>query len=137
MEVTIALLEQAMKHTLDLTPTRTKFLIDGFPRKIDQAHHFENTVCASKLILFFDTSEEIMLQRLMKRGETSGREDDNITSIKKRFRTFVDTSMPVVEYYERVGKVVKVDASKDVGSVYGVVREVMDKVLEKKKAVEA
>jgi hypothetical protein len=33
----------------------------------------------------FDTTEEVMLQRLLERGKTSGREDDNVESIRKRF----------------------------------------------------
>lgn len=49
-----------------------------------------------------------MLERLLKRGETSGREDDNIESIKKRFRTFEETSMPVINYYREHEKVVEV-----------------------------
>jgi UMP-CMP kinase len=39
-------------------------------------------------ILHLECSEEIMLSRLLKRGETSGRSDDNIQSIKKRFNTY-------------------------------------------------
>jgi len=42
-------------------------------------------VCTSSLVLFYTTDEETMLKRLLKRGETSGRDDDNIESIKKRF----------------------------------------------------
>jgi len=38
------------------------------------------------MVLFYTTTEEVMLKRLLKRGETSGREDDNEESIKKRFR---------------------------------------------------
>jgi UMP-CMP kinase len=46
-----------------------------------------------------------MLRRLLKRGETSGRVDDNIESIKKRFATFRETSYPVIEYYAKENKV--------------------------------
>ena len=42
-------------------------------------------VCASSLVLFLATDEETMLNRLLERGKTSGRDDDNIESIKKRF----------------------------------------------------
>ena len=42
-------------------------------------------VCTSSLVLFFTTDEETMLSRLLDRGKTSGRDDDNIESIKKRF----------------------------------------------------
>lgn len=46
-----------------------------------------------------------MLQRLLKRGETSGRIDDNIETIKKRFETFKSSSYPVVEHYKTLNKV--------------------------------
>ena len=80
----------------------------GFPRKMDQAQIFEETVCPSKLTLFFDCPEEVMRERLLNRGKTSGRVDDNEESIMKRFRTFIDTSMPVVDYYRKQGKVVEI-----------------------------
>jgi UMP-CMP kinase len=38
------------------------------------------------LVIFFNTSEEVMLRRLLERGKTSGREDDNVEVITKRFR---------------------------------------------------
>jgi len=86
-------------------------------------------------VLYFECPEAEMERRLLKRGETSGRIDDNIESIRKRcaqisfrrcvilaldltrrfaflrwhsgcrFKTFVETSMPVIEYYEQQGKV--------------------------------
>jgi adenylate kinase family enzyme len=39
----------------------------------------------ASMVLFFSTTEEVMLSRLLERGKTSGREDDNVESIKKRF----------------------------------------------------
>lgn len=44
------------------------------------------------------------------KGETSGRVDDNLDSIKKRFAVFKETSLPVIEYYEKKGKVEKVES---------------------------
>lgn len=121
MEVTVALLENAMKESI--ANGQTRFLIDGFPREMDQAIKFETEVCPSVFTLFFDCPEEVMLKRLLKRGETSGREDDNIESIKKRFRTFVNTSMPVVDMYEKEGKVVRVDCTQGVEEVYSAVKK--------------
>lgn len=111
MEVTVKLLENAMVDALKAKgATKGRFLIDGFPRKLDQAYKFEDTVCPAKLVLFFDCPEKVMEERLLERGKTSGRADDNAESIRKRFRVFVETSMPVVDYYEKQGKVVKVEA---------------------------
>jgi hypothetical protein len=92
MEITVKLLEKAMRDALDAGRTREgwadgrgRFLVDGFPRKMDQAVKFEEDVCKSALVLFYTTTEQVMLDRLLERGKTSGREDDNIESIKKRF----------------------------------------------------
>ncbi|KAK0838792.1 bifunctional uridylate/adenylate kinase [Friedmanniomyces endolithicus] len=126
MEVTVQLLENAMTGAIEKDESR-KFLIDGFPRKMDQAVAFEEKVVKSRFTLFFDLAEEDMRKRLLKRGETSGRSDDNEESITKRFRTFVETSMPVVEWFKKDGRVVKVDARKSPEEVYEGVKAAFEK----------
>ena len=59
-----------------------------------------------------------MQERLLNRGKTSGRSDDNAESIKKRFRTFIDQSMPVVDKFEQEGKVEKIKATASPEEVY-------------------
>ncbi|KAI0533574.1 uridylate kinase [Xylaria digitata] len=134
MEVTIVLLENAMREAMATKPTSTptptatttaetpalkgKFLIDGFPRKFDQAVKFEEAVCPAKFVLFYDCPEEEMECRLLERGKTSGRSDDNAESIRKRFRTFIETSMPVVDYYEKQDRVVRIRANAPPDEVY-------------------
>jgi len=131
MEVTVQLLENAMTDALNKGVAQHggqgKFLIDGFPRKMDQALYFEESVCPSLFTLFFDCPEKELERRLLNRGLTSGRTDDNLESIKKRFRTFVETSMPVVNYFDKEGKVEKIDATKPPDEVYDVVKKVMAK----------
>ncbi|KAI0303452.1 UMP-CMP kinase [Multifurca ochricompacta] len=135
MEVTIKLLENAMLAELrsksgeGWTNGKGRFLIDGFPRKMDQALKFEEDVCLSSLVLFFTTDEETMLKRLLKRGETSGRDDDNIESIKKRFVTYRETTMPVIEHYEKLGKVAEIDSSSPVDQVHTAAVAAVTKVL--------
>lgn len=52
-----------------------------------------------------------MEERLLKRSKTSGRADDNIETIKKRFGTFVEKTLPVIDYYGQHNKVKKVSHS--------------------------
>ena len=49
-----------------------------------------------------------MRERLLKRGETSGRADDNAETIVKRLKTFVDQTVPVVSHYEKLKKLRRV-----------------------------
>ncbi|CAE6420386.1 unnamed protein product [Rhizoctonia solani] len=132
MEVTVKLLENAIRAQLEHPHPGSawgnghgRFLVDGFPRKMDQAIKFDETVCMSSFVLFFDTTEEVMLKRLLERGKTSGREDDNEESIKKRFRTFVETSMPVVDKYRAEGKVISVDSTRPVEVVHADVQNIL------------
>ncbi|SPO27925.1 probable URA6 - uridine-monophosphate kinase [Ustilago trichophora] len=149
MEVTVALLSNAIaealekqgateaghsvpdEHKAKWSDGKGRFLVDGFPRKMDQAIKFDESVCPSQFVLFLQCSEEVMLERLLERGKTSGRADDNIESIKKRFQTFVDTSMPVVEYYRKQDRVVEVDSIKPVDQVYAEIKEAMDRTFAK------
>ncbi|CAH0049469.1 unnamed protein product, partial [Clonostachys solani] len=129
-EVTINLLRNAMRDILaEAGKTTGRFLIDGFPRKMDQAHSFEEIVCPAKLVLFFDCPENVMEERLLERGKTSGRSDDNAESIRKRFKTFVETSMPVIDYYEKESKVVKIDATQSPDAVYAKTEELLSQRL--------
>ncbi|KAK4039261.1 adenylate kinase-domain-containing protein [Parachaetomium inaequale] len=128
LEVTVALLENAMRDAITSSGTK-KFLIDGFPRKMDQALKFEEVVCPAKLVLFYDCPEAEMEKRLLERGKTSGRADDNADSIRKRFRTFIETSMPVVDHYEKEDRVVKVDSTSTPDEVYAATQEKLKKAL--------
>ncbi|GAA6006546.1 bifunctional uridylate/adenylate kinase [Rhodotorula paludigena] len=144
MEVTIKLLENAMRAAMSSEAGQAKeagaaggnkgiparrFLVDGFPRQMDQAVKFDETVCPSSLVLFLVCPEPILLERLLERGKTSGRDDDNAASISKRFQTFINTSMPVVDYYRKQGKVVDIDSAKSIEDVYADIKSAIEPVL--------
>jgi UMP-CMP kinase len=132
MEVTVQLLENAMTEEINKDSERKKkpkFLIDGFPRQMDQALRFEDAVCKAQFVLFYDTPEDVMQKRLMERGKTSGRADDNAESIKKRFRTYIDTTMPVINYYEKQDRVVKIDATPKPDAVFQRTKDLLSKRL--------
>ncbi|BBG97209.1 P-loop containing nucleoside triphosphate hydrolases superfamily protein [Prunus dulcis] len=117
-EVTIKLLQRAM-----LESGNDKFLIDGFPRNEENRAAFEAvTKIEPSFVLFFDCSEEEMERRLL--GRNQGREDDNIETIRKRFKVFLESSLPVIEYYNSKGKVRKIDAGRPVEEVYESVKAI-------------
>lgn len=108
-ETTVALLRSAMAGRAG------PFLIDGFPRSLSNLEAFEAEMGAASFMLFLEVSEAEMEARLLKRGLSSGRSDDNRETIVKRFRTFVRDSMPVVERLRERDCVrfVDADASQD------------------------
>ena len=120
-QVIIGLLRTAMVKS-----GAKEFLIDGFPRAMDQAARFEEMIKPCELVLFFDCPEEVMEARLLKRGETSGRSDDNAETIRKRFRTFVEQSLPVIDHYEGLGKACKISATRTPDEVFTDVQAAID-----------
>nr|KJB78716.1 hypothetical protein B456_013G014300 [Gossypium raimondii] len=126
-EVTIKLLEKAM-----LESGNDKFLIDGFPRNEENRAAFEAvTKIEPEFVLFFNCPEEEMEKRLLSRNQ--GREDDNIETIRKRFKVFLDSSLPVIEYYKAKGKVREIEAAKPIGEVFEAVKVVFTPKAEKVK----
>ncbi|KAF5829811.1 adenylate kinase-domain-containing protein [Dunaliella salina] len=123
VEITIGLLKTAMEKNRE---GMKMVLIDGFPRALDQAARFENDVSLPSAVLFFDCPEEEMEKRLLKRGETSGRSDDNAEAIRKRFKTFVNESLPVKGHYESMGRAYTVSAVPPPDEVFEEVTKVLD-----------
>ena len=111
-EVTVNLLLDAMKAS-----GKSRFLIDGFPRNKENRDAWESTAGYDcDFVLFFDCPEDVMTKRLLGRNE--GRTDDNIETIKKRFTTFRDSSMPVINYYDALNKVCTVNSDQSPEDVY-------------------
>lgn len=119
-EITVELLTNAIRDT----PNPVGYLIDGFPRKFDQAQMFEDGVAKAKGILYFECSEATMEERLLGRAGTGeARSDDNLETIRRRFRVNVEQCMPVVNKYVEEGRCVVIDANQDKDAVYAKVKE--------------
>ncbi|CZT46257.1 related to Probable uridylate kinase [Rhynchosporium secalis] len=102
------------------------FVLDGFPRHVEHIPLFEFTIGTPDLVLFLDCPEEVLQDRLLVRGKMTGRVDDNITVIGKRFKVFKDMTMPVIEHFGTEGKVSRIDATKDEEAVSEEIRKVLE-----------
>ena len=107
------------------------YLIDGFPRKIDQAETFERDVCQCACALFLDVPDEVLISRLLERSKDSGREDDNPETIELRIKTFHEVSEQVFDYFNQMEKAVKINGNRDPDVVYKDVNALIHRVLNK------
>ena len=118
--ITVRLLENAMAKACSESNI-TKFLIDGFPRSFENLEAWQETMShhTLKFVLNFECPEEVLVGRLLERGQTSGRVDDNIEVIRKRFQTHQKECLPIVEYYEKHGTTIhKIESDRGVEQVY-------------------
>ncbi|GMI11380.1 hypothetical protein TrRE_jg7967 [Triparma retinervis] len=102
VSISLALVREAMEREKE----GSVFLIDGFPRNGENLDGWKEAmegvvnVCG---VLVYDCPIQELQRRILSRGETSGRSDDNLESAKKRFKTFERDTMPVVRRMEEGG----------------------------------
>ncbi len=99
------------------------FIFDGFPRTVPQAEALDqllthyNTRISTMVALVVDDEE--LTRRLLKRGETSGRPDDqNEDLIRRRVTEYNSKTRPVADYYSQQGKYVAIDGIGDVEAIF-------------------
>jgi hypothetical protein len=71
-----------------------------------------------------------MSKRLVKRGETSGRIDDNEDTIKKRLKTFHEETTPILGYYGKQGKLVTIEANRSKDEVFSDVTQALKDLID-------
>lgn len=123
VEITISLIEKAM----NLNCVK-KFLIDGFPRNQDNLQGWNKVMeekVLLKCVLFFECTQDECERRIMERAKSSGRPDDNLESLRKRFQNYVTQTLPVIQHYEDLGLVKKIQAIKTPEEVFDEVQNVL------------
>ena len=128
-DVTIQLLE---KH-IESLPADTKGLIfDGFPRTLNQAVQLERLMKKrgdkTAILIDINVPEDEIIRRLLERGKTSGRTDDNLDTIKKRLVVYHEQTRPVDDYYELMDKYVRIQGLGTISGIFGRISRVLDKI---------
>ncbi|XP_030063820.1 adenylate kinase isoenzyme 1 isoform X1 [Microcaecilia unicolor] len=125
LDTVLDMLKEAMIAKADVSKG---FLIDGYPREVKQGEEFEKKIGPPTLLLYVDAESDTMVKRLLKRGETSGRVDDNEETIKKRLDTYYKATEPVIAFYETRGIVQKIHAEGTVDDVFQQVCTALDAI---------
>ena len=112
-----------IRSALETNPDVKGFLFDGFPRTPAQAAALDELMelkgTSINTMLAMEVSEQELMSRLLKRGETSGRSDDtNEEVVKARITEYHNKTAAVADYYHQFGKVVTVKGEGSIEAIF-------------------
>ena len=117
-ELVIAMMEKAAQKSWQ---KGDGVIFDGYPRNLEQAESLQKFFAESNLeltaVLNLEISEAEAKKRILLRGETSGRSDDNPETISERFKTYHEQTKPLIDYYTESGKIKTIDGAPDIETV--------------------
>ncbi len=127
-EVTIGMLQSEV----DKNPDSAGFLFDGFPRTIAQAEALDAFLTAKNqsvtATVALEADDTILVARLLERGKTSGRPDDqDEEKIRNRYEEYNQKTAPLMHYYDKQGKFHPVDGIGTIAEVTERLTNVFDK----------
>ena len=128
-EVTINMLKAEVRKDLD----GKGFIFDGFPRTVAQAEaleellHNEGTEVSAMIALEVD--DDLLVERLLERGKTSGRPDDaNEEVIRKRIKVYYEETAILKQFYLKQNKYFGVNGVGSISEITQRLKEVIDQL---------
>ena len=126
-ELTVAMI----RERLGLPDTSNGFVLDGFPRNEVQGDALDEMLHAIgrdlDAILFFDLSDEVVIERMLGRADEEGRTDDTPDVIARRLEVYHSETEPVVEHYRVTGKLVPLHADRSVDEVWVEIQQALQR----------
>lgn len=114
-----------LAKTLDSFKDSKGVIFDGFPRTIPQAEALKKVLADRgqevSIMLDLDVPEDELMTRLIKRGQESGRADDNEETIKKRLVVYHSQTAPLIDWYKAEGQYCHING---LGSMEGIFEEI-------------
>lgn len=93
-----------IKNKLQANKEAKGFIFDGFPRTVAQAEALDDLMAdlgqEISCVLSLIVEKKELVERLLKRGQMSGRDDDNLETIENRISVYERQTAPVAEYYQ-------------------------------------
>ncbi len=124
---------------LDANVHANGFLFDGFPRTVVQAEKLDAMLnergSEISLVLALNVGGEELVKRLVNRGKTSGRTDDNEEVIRARITEYENKTAPVAGHYQKLGKVVPVKGEGSVDDIFRALTNQIEAIKEREHRV--
>ena len=106
-----------------------KLIFDGYPRTINQAKNLEDLLIKSNqkidFIFFLNVKKESIIKRIEKRKILEKRADDDLSTILKRFDTYMETTKPVLDFYSQNPNFHEINGREDILEISNKIEQIL------------
>lgn len=126
-----SLMIQILEDIIDNEPNAKEgVILDGFPRTIPQAEALKEFMAQRgdtiHHVVGLEVPEEELVDRMLKRGQMTGRADDNPATIKNRLKVYHESTTPLRDYYIAEGKYRAINGSGSVDEIFESIAKALD-----------
>jgi adenylate kinase len=127
-DIVINILNELFVHN----PENVGYIFDGFPRTMKQGEAMDEMLLEKdaiiNVVLSLEVDEDHLTERLIKRGQESGRNDDTSETIKARLQIYHQQTAQLKDYYAKQGKLVKINGMGTVDDIFARIEKVIDRL---------
>ncbi len=110
-----------IRERLGADDAQAGWILDGFPRNVEQANFLdvllEEMAQPCDCVVNLDVPDEVVVSRLLLRGEQEGRADDNQATIRNRLEVYRQQTEPLIAFYRNRQQLVSIDGNQPVDLV--------------------
>ena len=108
---------------------KNKLIFDGYPRSLNQAKNLDLLMSDSgqeiSFIFFLNVKKETIIKRIEKRKILEKRADDNLSTILKRYDTYMETTKPVLDFYSQKTNFYEIDGSEKIEEISSKIEQIL------------
>jgi adenylate kinase len=127
-----SLMIDILAHVYDSMCPCKGVIFDGFPRTIAQAESLSKLLKARdtdvSAMIDLEVPDKMLIERLVMRGKTSGRADDNEETIGKRLEVYKNQTSPLIAWYQKAGKYCHVNGVGEVDAIFEDICKIIDRL---------
>lgn len=129
-----ALMIEMLENMISNKTDAKGFIFDGFPRTLAQGKALDEMLQKHgekvSVVLSLEVEEEELVNRILKRGEISGRADDNKETVAARLKVYHENTEPLKTFYADQFKLVRIHGEGDIEDIFSSIVDVIDRIAE-------
>ena len=123
------IVNELIKNEIFNPLNKNKLIFDGYPRSLSQAKNLDSLLNNSNqkidFIFFLNVKKETIINRIEKRRVLEKRTDDNLTTILKRYDTYMETTKPVLDFYSKKANFYEIDGDAEIDEISRKIEQIL------------